>query len=188
MAESLSCIPEGMRGVIERGWTIVFVSSQPEYLHYPDYYTEYDVLCATMYKERTILVKPMEDVSKAVNALVHEFGHVASWEYGYAEKGREFLLLYEANKEEYVDVVFPETGYAVSGEDEFFACMFRNYFKDPAYIKEHAPLVYDYMDNILSKEPHGNVFKFVGVKMTAYGRTVWDLYRRWCETVKNSSS
>lgn len=81
-----------------------------------------------------------------IETFVHEIGHFV----GYYKKSYENDLMKFKNTEEYNNFFnVLNSDYYTKNKYEYFAEVFYSYFKCPEILKEHCPLTYDYIDNVI---------------------------------------
>ena len=154
MQEFVANLPKSFREALEDDWAIVLLDKTPNKLFHTslmninDYDTSGMIIGGyTFTQPRTIYVNRTLDTDTRYRAFVHEVGHFVSFELASLHGSKEWEALYE----KYMNN-FDTDGYNLSNEAEFFATAFDMYFNEADKLKEDAPDVYDYMDNVMKKE------------------------------------
>lgn len=82
-------------------------------------------------------------------ATVHEIGHYFDFKNNWISVSKEFINIYNAEKEDLKTFSYDE--HYKSNSKEFFATSFKEYLKNPKRLKKYTPLTYQYMNNLFDK-------------------------------------
>lgn len=81
-------------------------------------------------------------------AFYHEYGHLVADVNGDIDESKEFMEIFELEKD---NLTLENYEYAKTNSNEYFACTFNNYVKEPDKLKEQVPLTYYFIDSIKNK-------------------------------------
>lgn len=164
--ECLALYPEELRSYISEEWTIVFAETMPEYISAHVLDLDVKAISAVSVSAIKTIFVYIKDEGSLRYVLTHEFAHALAYEYGCVDFSAKFTNLYENHKETYKEnSPYAVPGYAVSSTSEFFAATVSAYVTEPDWLREAAPDVAEYIEELFSYLPYSNEFEKMFVEM-----------------------
>lgn len=82
-------------------------------------------------------------------ATIHEIGHYFDFKNNWSSVSKEFINIYESEKEKLKTVSCDD--HYKSNSKEFFATSFKEFLKNPKRLKKYTPLTYEYIKKLFDE-------------------------------------
>ena len=151
-------LPDEQKDAVLSRWKIIVTDKIPNVLLHSsvmdinDYDTSEMVVGGyTFTQQRVVFVNSNLDDETIYKSLVHEVGHLLSFEYGSIHGSKKWEKIFEEDAEK-----FETDGYNKSNEAEFFASCYEEYFNSLKHLEKNSEKAYNYMKEMQDEKLYDN--------------------------------
>lgn len=134
----------------DEGWKIIIASKKPTYVKELETIANFNIGGNAEHNKRLIFIYLNNGMGEyLLSDFIHEFGHYDDWQNGLVSKTNGFVNIFKNNKKYVPEDAFDDVTYHLKSSQEFFACCYKDYFLHGDKLKNEAPEVYNYIDDVV---------------------------------------